>query len=56
MALAAGSLEFLDRRNDVDYTDEIAAARRQAGADGDRVLTLPANVANRWSDNGGPTW
>ena len=46
----------MDRRNDVDYTNLIAAAQRQATADGDRVSPLPDSTAERWHDNGGPTW
>lgn len=55
-ALAFGAVALLDRPKDADYTDLIAAAQRRAASDGDRVVPLPRSTAERWSDNGGPTW
>jgi hypothetical protein len=56
LGLVWGAAAVIDRRNDVDYTNLVAEAQRQATSDGDRVSPLPDGIAERWHDNGGPTW
>jgi len=54
--LTWGIAVVVDGSNDADYTDLVVAVQQQAAADGEHVATLPSHTADRWFDNGGPSW